>query len=375
MGPSLKKLFSFLNRNRLIAIFLLIFLVSLVSAYIFFLIEARQNDNLNSFGTAVWWVIVSITTVGYGDVAPVTAAGRVLGVLVIFAGVALFSMFTATISSIFVAQKLREDRGLKEISTRNHIVLCGWNHTAEQILQVISKNPVSMPVVLINQLPEDQVQDILSKFQEQQLQYVRGDFTLEEILNRANVSKASAAILIPDNSTGINARSDEKTIFAALTIRSIHPKIKIYAHLLDRDNEPYLKKAQIDDYIISDDFSGVLLGEMVSQPGVPQSVQNMINVDRLGRIAVPNDLIGKTFKDALVSLRAQQLLPIAVVEEKKPLSFSKILSEDYSYLDEFIERKFKEAGRSLRKGAQLDVNINPADETELKQGQYLVVIR
>jgi voltage-gated potassium channel len=372
------KLFYFFRRNLLITILLFIFIISLSGATVFYLIELQSNPALKSFGQAVWWVLVSITTVGYGDIVPVTSAGKFLGIILIFTGVALVSMFTATVSSIFVAQKLKEERGLKQISQTDHIILCGWNHSAEQILNVIFKRHDPPLIVLINQLPDDQVQNIIFKFKGQPLQFVRGDFAQEEILNRANLRKASAVIIVPDMSGGLTSRTDEKTILTAFSVKAIQPKIKVYAHILDRDNEPYIKKAQVEDYIVSDAFTGVLLGEMVVAPGVPQSVQNLLGKgeeEHLLRVKVPEELKGKSFGEAITHFRKEGLLPLALVKEQKSLSLSHVLSEDYSYLDQFIERKFQEAGRSLRKGEHLDIQINPPDTAVIDPESYLILIK
>ena len=374
----LLKIFYFFRRNLLITILLFIFIISLSGATVFYLIELQSNPALKSFGQAVWWVLVSITTVGYGDIVPVTSAGKFLGIILIFTGVALVSMFTATVSSIFVAQKLKEERGLKQISQTNHIILCGWNHSAEQILNVIFKRHDPPLIVLINQLPDDQVQNIIFKFKGQPLQFVRGDFAQEEILNRANLRKASAVIIVPDMSGGLTSRTDEKTILTAFSVKAIQPKIKVYAHILDRDNEPYIKKAQVEDYIVSDAFTGVLLGEMVVAPGVPQSVQNLLGKgeeEHLLRVKVPEELKGKSFGEAITHFRKEGLLPLALVKEQKSLSLSHVLSEDYSYLDQFIERKFQEAGRSLRKGEHLDIQINPPDTAVIDPESYLILIK
>lgn len=374
----ISQIISHLRRNLLRSVILLIFLLCLLGAYLFMLIEISRNPALNTFGEAFWWVVVTITTVGYGDVVPVTPYGRILAVLIIFTGVALFSMFTAIISSIFVTQKLKEERGLKQISERNHIILCGWNHTAEQILNIIFQRNRNSSVVIINQLPEDQIQNILLNFKEKSLQFIRGDFAQEEILGRANITKARTVIIIPDASAGITARSDEKTILTAFSVKAIHPKIKVYAHILDHDNEPYLKKAQVEDYIVSDSLSGVMLGEMVVSPGVPQSILQLIQGGEKGdliRQPVPQSLIGKTFGEALKFYREKQELPIAIVKEQKTLSLSQILSEDYSDLDRFIEKKFQEAGRSLKKGDYVDVRLNPPDDLLLEKDFSLIVIK
>jgi voltage-gated potassium channel len=287
-------------------------------------------------------------------------------------------MFTAIISSIFVTQKLKEERGLKQISERNHIILCGWNHTAEQILKIIFERNRNASVVMINQLPEDQIQNILLNFKENALQFIRGDFAQEEILGRANITRARTVIIIPDASAGITTRSDEKTILTAFSVKAIHPKIKVYAHILDHDNEPYLKKAQVEEYIVSDALSGVMLGEMVVSPGVPQSILQLIQGGESGtlvRQSVPPSLIGKTFAEALRFYREKQELPIAVVKEQKTLSLSQILSEDYSDLDRFIEKKFQDAGRSLKKGEYVDVKLNPPDDFILEKDISLIVIK
>ena len=374
----LHKIYYYLRKNILFTILLFIFCISLIGAFVFYFLESAQNPGLKNFGQAIWWVLVSITTVGYGDIVPSTGAGQVLGIVLIFTGVALVSMFTATISSIFVAQKLKEDRGLKTIAEKEHIILCGWNHTAEQILKIIFKVTNPPQVVMINQLPDDQINDLNLVFKGYPLHFVRGDFAQEEVLIRANLSQARAVMIVPDTSSGLSSRSDEKTILTAFSVKAIQPKIKVYAHILDRDNEPYLKKAQVDDYIVSDDFSGVLLGEMITSPGVPQSIQKLIKGGELGYLVrenVPGELIGKTFAEAISFYRKNNQLPIALVKEQKSLSLSQVLSEDYSDLDKFIERKFQEAGRSLKKSDYLDIRLNPSDETILEKEASFIIIR
>lgn len=367
-----RKIFKYFKNHSLLTIILLIVLISLFGGMIFYHLESK------TIGESLWWVVVSITSVGYGDIVPVTSFGRLLGGFIILTGLVLFSTFTAIVSSIFVTQRLKEERGLKQITEKNHIILCGWNHTAEQILRVIFQKENITALVLINQLPEEQIQNIFLKFKQKPLHFIRGDFGQEEILNRANITKADTVIIIPDASAGLTTRSDEKTILTAFSVKAIHPKIKVYAHILDRDNEPYLKKAQVEDYIISDSFSGVLLGEMVTSPGIPLSIQQLIRAGDSGNLTqqnIPPELVGKTFGEAITYFRRNRQLPIAIVKEQKALSLSQIISEDYSDLDKFIERKFKEAGINLKKGDYLDVQINPADATVLEEDLALIVIK
>lgn len=364
----------FLNRHRIFSILFFIFLLCFLSAAGLLWLEAGRNPQINSFSESLWWAWVSVTTVGYGDAVPVSGAGRIWGSLVILVGVALVSTFTATISSILVAQKLKEDRGLKQVNLNNHVVVCGWNANGVQIVDALLSGGNGREIVLINQMNEEAVQDLLFQYRKKPLHFVRGDYTHEDILNRANVRKAAAVLIIPDNTTGLGVKSDEKTILAAFTIKAMQPKVKVYAHILDRENEAYLKKAQVDDYWVSDAYTGVMMAEMIRSPGIPQALQGLMKNGTIQRVAVPEALAGKTFGEALLWFRNRGRLPIAVVKELKPLHLRDVLSEDYSYLDEYIERKFKEAGRSFKKGAQMDIRMNPPDDFVLTAEHFLVVI-
>lgn len=73
-------------------------------AYLFFHLEQNVNPSLKSFIDALWWAYATATTVGYGDVTPITFWGKVLGILLMLSGTALFAIFTA----IF-AQAILED--------------------------------------------------------------------------------------------------------------------------------------------------------------------------------------------------------------------------------------------------------------------------
>jgi len=64
-------------------------------SYLFYFIEGDINSSLNSFIDALWWGFATATTVGYGDITPVTAQGKVLGVSLMLLGTALFGMYTA----------------------------------------------------------------------------------------------------------------------------------------------------------------------------------------------------------------------------------------------------------------------------------------
>jgi voltage-gated potassium channel len=74
-----------------------------------FVAEEGQNRAIGSFGDALWWAIVTATTVGYGDVSPVTVEGRIIAVVLMLTGIGMIGVFTATVASFFFEQDQHSD--------------------------------------------------------------------------------------------------------------------------------------------------------------------------------------------------------------------------------------------------------------------------
>jgi voltage-gated potassium channel len=366
------------HRPTFRAIVAIVVITSLAAALIA-AVEAKHNEGLNNYWDAFWWVMVTISTVGYGDRVPVTPLGRIIAMFMMFVGVALLSVITATISSIFVTRKIREGKGLQEIKIKDHILLCGWNIQAEQILGTLERsNGHPSLLVLINQMQEEEVTDIISRFSRLSIKFVRGDFTREVILNRANARFAQAAIILPESGAPGGKAGDERTILATLSLKTVNPKIRVYAHITDRENISHLRKARADEVIVSDAYTGFLLANYIVSPGVPQLFEQLLSLNapqRIVRRMIPDELIGKTYQNlrqTYANVGAGILIGLGQMSE--PLNLSELLSSDYSYLDEYIMRKFKEAGRGVGGDEQVRVLVNPPMETVLSKNDFYLAI-
>jgi voltage-gated potassium channel len=116
-GP--RKFLADINKARasatfLLTIFLVILVVEFAGATIYYAEINGPEANISSAGDAIWWGLVTITTVGYGDRFPTTHLGRLIGVLLLFAGIGLFSVLTGFISNIFLSPPAEPEEAVLE---------------------------------------------------------------------------------------------------------------------------------------------------------------------------------------------------------------------------------------------------------------------
>ena len=345
-----------------------------------FIIKYLESGSITEKESPFWWAIVTMTTVGYGDFSPSTPEGRLFAVFIMFAGIALVSLLTASISSIYVAKRIREDKGLEKVNLNDHIVLCGWNENAESIIDSLrnlsEKN--SLHLILVNEIHEDIVNHLRNKYKDIDLYFVAGDFTSEEILKRASIEEAHTVIIIPNIDDEKIGSPDEKTIFATLTIKSMSSTVRVVAYLMHRENLTHIRRANVDEVVLSDDFGAYMLASHVMDPGIPQTTKGLLNAssdERLRRVDIPSQFVGRSFDDLFEYFRSTNgWILVGMYSEEENLGIGEVLSADSSALDAFIERKLNEGGISLQEESKVTTIINPKNNFLIEEGQRAIVI-
>lgn len=359
------------------------FAVITILATICFAFEYGQNRQFQSVWDALWWAFVTAMTVGYGDKYPITWAGRFFAIWLMAYGVLMMSFITAAIAAVMVERKMREDKGLGLIHLKGHFVICGWNRHAERILAELChwKQP-DLNVVLVCDLEEQAVSDLAFKYPQANLRFVKGDFTQEVTLRRANIQGARAVILLADpGASGTPESADQRTIIAALAVKTVAPNVVTCAELLDPVNREHLDRAKVDGVIVTGEYTGFLLANAAVSPGVPEAARDLLtgtSGHALAQEAIPREFVGRTFHELFAYFREKHgALLIGLLRERKSITLDDILGSDYSAIDLFIKQKFEEAEREdLVSGhkAGVSVQINPADDYVIHEDEAALLI-
>ena len=214
-------------------------------------------------------------------------------------GIGILGMFTATIASVFVEKKLRENRGMGSFILENHIIICEWNHRAREILREFrsdSKMAVE-PIVLIASVEEKPVED-------EHLFFIYGDVN-EENLKRAHIQKANTVIILGDDSADDNAR-DAQVVLSTLTVESINPDAYTIVELVDERNVRHCRRAKADEIIVTNEFSSRLISRSALNHGISKVVSELLSANYgndFYRVPVPEALRGNTFIDVFTTMK------------------------------------------------------------------------
>ncbi|MHB9073372.1 MAG: ion channel [Desulfobaccales bacterium] len=377
---SLTSLFQTLHRERVFSLVLVLMVILLLGAIGFALVEPAEGPWYDRFGRAAWWGMVTLTTVGYGDVVPVTILGRLVGISLMVIGFISLSLVTATVASVFIERKFRQERGLEAVKATQHILLLGWPEDAEALLdQLLKRLPPTIPVVLINKVPPEQMEAVKERFPEGALFYLRGDYSREDILLKANVRGAFKAIILADRQPGETAAQvDQRTLFTALTLKALHNKIRILAELLRPENRAYLERAGAEEVLIRGQYDSSLLAGAIASPALYRVYTSLLLGDgqTLWDVEVPSYFNGRPLSEFAAFLQEQHHgILIGVYTEGRALSLEDLLSDEPSAIDDFIRRKFAETKMSHLLGrTKVDYQINPPLSQIVGPRQYAVII-
>ena len=100
---------TFLHETKLDYSLIIILIILIAGALSFFIVESGQNDNVDSVDDGFWYVLETITTVGYGDVYPTTETGRAIGVLMMFVGIGFMGIITGAFASVLIKGQSKND--------------------------------------------------------------------------------------------------------------------------------------------------------------------------------------------------------------------------------------------------------------------------
>jgi voltage-gated potassium channel len=210
------------------------------------------------FLDAVYMTLISLTTVGFGEVHDMSYLGRIVTMVIIILGIGVGGYALGSISAFLVGgevQKvLRGRRRLQMLEkVQNHVIVCGFGKIGLQAAQDLKAEKQEIIVV-------ENDDEVLARAEDDGFLTVKGDATDDDVLKQARVEHARAILC--------SLSGDNANLIVALTARSLNPDILIVARGSDESFEKLLKRAGADRVVLPYHIGGKRMASMVLRPDV-----------------------------------------------------------------------------------------------------------
>ncbi len=225
-----------------------------------------------SFTEAVYMTILTMSTVGFEEVRPLSTQGMIFTIILIITSLGLFGYFLTSITRIFIDGDYKKAvkiyyRTKKIKKLKNHIIVCGFGRNGKKAVSDLLN--IGEKVVII-----DNDNDIITDenneefFKNKNLIVIHGDAANEETLEKANIENAKALLTTLPN--------DAENLLIVLTSRDINKKLKIISRVSDEHSFKKLKRAGADNVIMPDIVGGARMAKLVTEPDIVEFLEQIM---------------------------------------------------------------------------------------------------
>jgi voltage-gated potassium channel len=268
------------------------------------------------FEDALFMTVITITTVGYGEVKPLDTPGSVFTIVLILTGVGTAYYMLAAVTEMMVGGQLRELLGKSAMAhkihqLREHVIVCGYGRFGRVVVNELRRYRTTL--VVIENDPEKE--NILMQMGEL---YVLGSALEESTLEQAGIAAASEIV--------IATASDPDNVFIALSARSKNPRIRIHARAESEIGLKHLELAGVDQAISSYHWSAMRIANAIARPSVVDFLDLLLPGLRpeefgLEEVRVPeqSSITGRTI--AALEHEGDRIRIVALKRGSEPMTF------------------------------------------------------
>ncbi len=251
-----------------------------------------------TFIDALYMTVITIATIGYHEVKPLSEAGKVFNILFIISSIAIFTYALSSLTRYIVSGEMAlyfKNRKLMNAidDFSDHVIICGFGRHGQQAANILMTNKIDFVVIDTSEIRITNWLD-----ENKKLVYVHGDATDDDVLIKAGIKKAKSLILtLPE---------DADNVFIVLSARSLNPDLVIISRASVKGSAVKLKTAGADHTILPEMIGGSHMATLISKPDVIEFINNLwgdqaesINIESVAYEELPQTLKDKSIEEII----------------------------------------------------------------------------
>ena len=368
----------FFSKTHIIAFVTLSLLYFILILLCYLALKADDEDLtfLDVFLTNV------LTLVGNDFEYITTPWARIVGIIILLFGLFFLSGLTGYISSLLVDRKLNSKRGLKKMQNmKKHILICGWkNDIKTLVLDILRKNKsLSIDkIILLTNAEVEKIQALRDDPDLKGLNILKGDYTLEPILNNVSAKYASKILIMGENEENLDAELVDSRVFVtALMIRNMNSRCHICAEIKTERYKNYLEAQNCAEVIYTDEYTRYILSTSTNYSGISKVLSSFLDNGDGKSVQIEkitDEWVGKKYIEIFEYYKKEKnILAIGVLENmgvEKELKHE-ILAEAQK------STNYGEIIQKMKTVKTLETNhplLNPSDDYILDKNMGIIII-
>ncbi len=299
VGFHIRRLTGGIDRGFFIRLLLGLTTLVLVSAVLVALAEGPRDSVggfLGSVGKSFYWAVTMV--MDSGDASYVTTVpGYIISWFLVAVGLAIVGIITATLVGFVIDFILKEGQGMGASGYRDHIVVCGWNSTARELIAELGTDEYTTKVVVVHDAEKNPAGS--------GVYFVSGDITNADDLRRAGIEEAMAAIICPADASN---DADMRSILCVLAIEAIAPQVRTVVEVNNPSHVDHFHRANVDEVVVTSRIASRLLARTSLYPGLAEIVTDIVSGGKgseLYRVAIPDNCVGLSLDELSAHLRGE----------------------------------------------------------------------
>jgi voltage-gated potassium channel len=266
------------KKFELYTLFIFLAFIVFTSASAIYFFEARaEGGEIDNFFDGVYWSLVTISTVGYGDITPQTPEGRFITLVLIICGIGVISFTTSIIVAAFgeKMKEMRENRVFAELEKRDrHIIICGFGRMGQVVAEQLEIDRDHFVII-------DSDQENINLAKKRGYLAIVGKAESSELLENVGIRERVDRILCLTD-------SDVANVFITLTARHLNPDIEIISRANREETVKKLIQAGANYTVSPFKVVGLMAGEYIGQPVAFEAIHSMLlGEEKIGLDTIP----------------------------------------------------------------------------------------
>jgi voltage-gated potassium channel len=243
------------------------------AGFLYFELPAKPDLG---WGDGIWWSLVTMATVGYGDLFPATPAGRFLvGVPAMVFGIGFLGYLISAIAGSLLESRSRRLKGMVDLKLDDHVLLVNYNglDTILRLVHELRADPATRGKTLV--LVDETLAELPPELADLDVHFVKGDPTRDETLGRASAATATHAIVLAKEPG--NPHSDDHNLVTTLVLESLNPKLFSVVEVISPGKIRQVELAGADSVICAAQLTSGLIVQELQDPGIKDLVLDLLS--------------------------------------------------------------------------------------------------